>query len=79
MINVKHLHTAADLVGEMGDDETLIENYGMSAAVLQAFIAESDWRDVDMSGPLRDLDPLALAIGISIGVVAAERQHQLST
>lgn len=67
------LHDAADLVASFGDDETRLADYGLTMDQLQRFVDGSDWRDIDASGPHRDIDPLALAMGISIGVVAARR------
>jgi len=71
-ITAEDLHDAADLCGSFGDDETRIAEYGLTFKALQEFIDDSDWRDIGAQGPMRDLDPLALAIGISIGVIAAQ-------
>lgn len=70
-LTAEDLHAAADVVGGFGDNEAVLGEHGLPWAALQEFIDESDWRDVGPTGPWRDMDPLALAVGISIGVVAA--------
>lgn len=79
MIDAEDLHSAADICASFGDDEDRIAEYGLPFEALRQFIEDSAWRDVDEHGAPRDLDPLALAIGISVGVIAAQRQHSLST
>lgn len=69
-LTAEDLHRAADIVGAMGDDQTQIGEYGLPWEQLEAFVDGSDWHDVDEAGPRRTMDPLALAIGISIGVIA---------
>jgi len=71
-LSAEDLHAAADIVGSFGDDESRIgQEYGLPVEVLKEFIDGSAWRDRDPYGPLREMDPLALAIGVSIGVIAA--------
>lgn len=72
MITPDDLHAAADLVASWGDDESRIAEYGVSMDTLEEFVLGSDWGDIDASGPHRDIDPLALVMGISIGVIAAK-------
>ena len=66
----ERLHAAADLLGTFGDDDSRIGEYGLPIEALQAFVDESDWQDAGPEGSGRQMDPLALAIGISIGVIA---------
>lgn len=77
-ITAEDLHAAADVAGSFGDDETLIASYGMPWEALVEFVDDTSWRDIGPGGPEREMDPLALAIGISIGVIAARsvsKQH----
>lgn len=76
MITAEDLHDAADLVGRFGDDESRIGEYGLPFEELAAFVESSDWYEHDADGPPHDLDPLALAIGISIGVIAAQAKSE---
>lgn len=69
-ITSEHLHRAADIVGKTEDPAEL----GFAENALEQFVEESTWDDVDSKGPSRDLDPLSLAMGVSIGVLAGRQQ-----
>lgn len=71
-ISVEDLHRAADLYAE-DRPRPPVEDFGLSFEDLKRFIREADWHEFGIGGPPRRLDPLALAIGISVGVIAANR------
>ena len=68
-IEARHLHMAADIVGETEDHSTL----GFAENALEEFVEASNWHDERPDGPLRSLDPLSLAMGVSIGVVTGKQ------
>lgn len=72
MISAEDLRTATDVLASMRDED-MIAAFGLPVAEIVAFLGESEWREIGPAGPLRDLDALALATGISIGVIAAAR------
>ncbi len=74
-ITAEDLHSAADLIGTFGDDEGKIGLFGLPIEALHDFVDNTTWRDFDADGPECQMDSLALAIGISIGVIASRDFH----
>lgn len=70
LLTAESLHTAADILGGWGDDDSRLGVYGLPIEELTRFIHDSTWSDEE-TGAAREIEPLSLAIGVSIGVVAA--------
>ena len=68
-IEAEHLHRAADIVVELDDPKAV----GFAEGALEEFVENSTWRDDTADGAPRELEPLALALGISIGVLAGKQ------
>ena len=69
-ITAEHLHRAANLAGTTQDPSEL----GFAPNALEEFVENSNWHATVLDGPSLDLDPLALAIGVSIGVIAGQQR-----
>ncbi len=68
-IEAHHLHAIADQVAETHDLSELL----FAEGALEDFAQNAKWRDDGPNGQKRTLDPLALGLGVCIGVLAGKQ------
>lgn len=70
VVLAEQLHEAADIVGAA--DSSGLRQFGVAEQSVVQFVEGTAWEGEDTGDPM-NVDPLSLAMGITIGIVARAR------